>query len=95
MLGMLGVYRDNGKWSIKPEKLIEARNTYLGKLQKATAHNDRKLLKKARGKINGFINHYQNILNINMKDLRKIERWVNNKWREYSSKINRWSNRQA
>ena len=94
-VGMLGVYRDNGKWSIKPEKLIVARSTYLGKLQKATAHNDRKLLRKAQRKINSFINHYRNIPNINTKDLQKLERWANNKWHEYSSRINRWSNRQA
>ena len=92
---MLGVYRDNGKWSIKPEKLIEARNTYLGKLQKATAHNDRKLLRKAQRKINSFINHYRNIPNINTKDLQKLERWANNKWHEYSSRTNRRNNRQV
>ena len=92
---MLGVYRDNGKWSIKPEKLIEARNTYLGKLQKATAYNDGKLLVKAWSKINGFINHYRNILNINTRDINKIKRWANNKRHEYSSRINRWSNRQV
>ena len=86
---MLGVYRDNGKWSIKPEKLIEARNTYLGKLQKATAHHDRKLLRNAQRKINSFIKHYRNIPSINTKDLQKLERWAKNKWYDYSSRINR------
>lgn len=89
MVGMLGVYRDKGKWSIKPEKLMAIRSAYLSKLKKATVYNDGKLLKKARGKINGFINHYRNILNINMKDLQKLERWANNKWYDYSSRINR------
>ena len=88
MVEMLGVYQDNGKWSIKPEKLIAARTTYLSQLKKATVYNDGKLLRKARGKINGFINHYRNILNINMKDLQKLERWANNKWYDYSSRIN-------
>ena len=94
-VGMLGVYRDKGKWSIKPEKLMAARKAYLSQLKKATVYNDGKLLREARDKINGFINHYRNILNINMKDLHKMERWANNKWHEYSSRINCWSNRQV
>ena len=88
-VGMLGVYRDKGKWSIKPEKLIAARTTYLSQLKKATAHHDRKLLRNAQRKINSFIKHYRNIPCINTKDLQKLERWANNKWYDYSSRINR------